>query len=125
MPKESEILFYQTGDGNIKIDVHYLDETFWMTQKKISDLFGVYRPAVTKHLKNIFKSRELVEDSVSSILELSDFPILQDKGKISALEAKLKAEKEFGKFRKIQDKNYISDFDTHYIHSSENYIRRF
>lgn len=48
---------------------------------------------------------------LNQFLELSDFPILQDKGKISALEAKLKAEKEFGKFRKIQDKNYISDFD--------------
>jgi len=44
-------------------------------------------------------------------LELSNFPILQDKGKISAIEAKLKAEKEFEKYRIIQDKNYISDFD--------------
>ena len=44
-------------------------------------------------------------------LELSDYPILLDKGKISALEAKLKAEGEFDKFRIIQDRNYISDFD--------------
>lgn len=69
MSKESEILFYQTEDGSIKIDVHYLDETFWMTRKKISELFGVQRPAVTKHLKNIFESGELLEDAVSSILE--------------------------------------------------------
>lgn len=40
-----------------------------MTQKKIAELFGVQRPAITKHLKNIFEDGELVEDSVSSILE--------------------------------------------------------
>jgi hypothetical protein len=44
-------------------------------------------------------------------LELSDYPILLDRGKVSALEAKLKAEAEYDKFRVIQDKNYISDFD--------------
>lgn len=69
MAKESEIIFYQGDDGNVKIEVFYHDETFWMTQKKISELFGVQRPAVTKHLSNIFKSGELNEDSVSSILE--------------------------------------------------------
>jgi hypothetical protein len=69
MAKESEIIFYQGDDGNVKIEVFYHDETFWMTQKKISELFGVQRPAITKHLKNIFESGELQEDSVSSILE--------------------------------------------------------
>jgi hypothetical protein len=44
-------------------------------------------------------------------LELSSFPILKDKGKVSALEAKLKAEQEYDKYRIIQDKNYESDFD--------------
>ena len=69
MAKESEIIFYQGNDGNIKIEVSYHNETFWMTQKKISELFGVKRPAITKHLNNIFESGELPEDSVSSILE--------------------------------------------------------
>jgi len=46
-----------------------------------------------------------------NVLELSSYPILEDKGKVSALEAKLKAEQEFEVYRKIQDKNYISDFD--------------
>ncbi len=67
MAKESEIIFYQGDDGNVKIEVFYHDETFWMTQKKIAELFGVQRPAITKHLKNIFDDGELVEDSVSSI----------------------------------------------------------
>jgi hypothetical protein len=44
-------------------------------------------------------------------LDLSSFPILKDKGKVSALEAKLKAEQEYDKYRMIQDKNYESDFD--------------
>lgn len=44
-------------------------------------------------------------------LELSDSPILKDKGKITMLEAKLKAEMEYNKFRVIQDKEYESDFD--------------
>lgn len=69
MAHESEIIFYQGDDGNIKIEVFYHDENFWMTQKKMSELFGVQRPAITKHLKNIFESGELEEDSVSSILE--------------------------------------------------------
>jgi hypothetical protein len=69
MAKESEIIFYQTEDGNVKIEVFYHDESFWMSQKKIGELFGVQRPAITKHLKNIFESGELKENSVSSILE--------------------------------------------------------
>lgn len=69
MTKESEIIFYQDDDGNVKIEVFYHDETFWITQKKIAELFGVQRPAITKHLRNIFGSAELEEDSVSSILE--------------------------------------------------------
>ena len=48
---------------------------------------------------------------LNQFLELSQYPILQDKGKISALEARLKAEQEYEVYRKIQDENYISDFD--------------
>ena len=48
---------------------------------------------------------------LQSFLELSKYPILQDKGRVSALEAKLKAEQEFEHYRVIQDKNYVSDFD--------------
>ncbi len=48
---------------------------------------------------------------LNQFLELSNFQILKDKGKVNALEAKIKAEQEFDKYRKIQDKNYTSDFD--------------
>ena len=50
-------------------------------------------------------------DFLNRFLELSDYPILIDKGKVTALEAKLKAEAEYEIFRKRQDKEYISDFD--------------
>ena len=65
----NEILLYTTPNGNIKVEIYLQNETVWLTQQKIADLFGVQRPAVTKHLKNIFESEELKEDSVSSILE--------------------------------------------------------
>lgn len=48
---------------------------------------------------------------LDGFLELSNYPILTDKGKVTMLEAKLKAEQEYDKFRVIQDKTYESDFD--------------
>ena len=51
------------------MEIYLQNETVWLTQQKIADLFGVQRPAITKHLKNIFESAELTEASVSSILE--------------------------------------------------------
>ncbi len=65
----SEIVLYQTEDGKIKIDTVFQDETIWLTQAKMAELFDVKRPAVTRHLKNIFESGELDEQVVSSILE--------------------------------------------------------
>ncbi len=67
----SEILLYKTSDGNVKVEVFVHDENLWLTQDKIALLFDVQRPAITKHLKNIFESGELEEKSVSSILELT------------------------------------------------------
>ena len=65
----NEILLYTTSNGNVKVEIYLQNETIWLTQQKIAVLFGVQRPAVTKHLKNIFESGELNEASVSSILE--------------------------------------------------------
>ena len=65
----SEILLYKTPNGNVKVQIYLMNETIWLTQQKIAELFGVQRPAVTKHLKNIFDTNELIENSVSSILE--------------------------------------------------------
>jgi hypothetical protein len=65
----NEIIFYTTPDGNKKVEVVLHDETAWLTQKALAELFGVQVPAINKHLKNIFESGELEEDSVISILE--------------------------------------------------------
>ncbi len=65
----NEILLYTTPNGKVKVEIFVKDETVWLTQQKIADLFGVQRPAITKHLKNIFETRELKEEMVSSILE--------------------------------------------------------
>ncbi|MCD4778309.1 MAG: virulence RhuM family protein [Desulfobacterales bacterium] len=66
---QSNFLLYTGNDGDVNVEVFLKDETIWLTQKAISELYGVQRPAITKHLKNIFDSGELQEDSVSSILE--------------------------------------------------------
>lgn len=65
----SELLLYTTPNGNVKVEIWLQNETIWLTQQKIADLFGVQRPAITKHLKNIFETGELKEELVSSILE--------------------------------------------------------
>ena len=67
--KQSNFLLYTGNDGKVKVEVFLQEETVWLTQKAMSELFNVQRPAITKHLKNIFESGELQEDSVSSILE--------------------------------------------------------
>src|SRR3990167_828908 len=65
----TEFLLYTTPNGKVKVEIFLRDETIWLTQDKIALLFGVQRPAITKHLKNIFESGELNENSASSILE--------------------------------------------------------
>ncbi|MCK9305486.1 MAG: virulence RhuM family protein [Bacteroidales bacterium] len=63
-PQYSDIIFYTSPEGNISIEVIFNDETFWLSQKRMSELFGVEVHTVNYHLKEIFKSNELQEDSV-------------------------------------------------------------
>ena len=65
---ENEIIIYQS-DSMIKLEVRLENDTVWLTQQQIADLFGTKRPAITKHLANIYKSGELEENSTCSILE--------------------------------------------------------
>ena len=65
----TEFMLYTAPGGKVKVEIFLRNETIWLTQEKIALLFGVQRPAITKHLKNIFDSNELNELSVSSILE--------------------------------------------------------
>src|SRR3989338_9617414 len=65
---KGEIVIYKAEKGP-EIQVKLEDDTVWLTQNQIADLFGTKRPAITKHLRNVFKSAELSQNSVSSILE--------------------------------------------------------
>lgn len=67
----TNFLIYKTGSGDIKVDVLLKNKTVWLPQKDIAELFGVKRPAITKHINNIFDSGELNEKEVCSILELT------------------------------------------------------
>ena len=60
----TEFLLYTTPNSDIKIEAYLHNETVWLPQKRIAELFGVDRTVITKHLKNIFESGELEEDSV-------------------------------------------------------------
>ena len=65
----TEFLLYTAPGGGVKVEVILNNETIWLTQQRMAELFGVQRPAVTKHLKNIYESGELDEESTSSVLE--------------------------------------------------------
>ncbi len=65
----TDFLLYTTPTGSVKVEVILNKETVWLTQKAIAQLFGVNVPAISKHLRNIFDSNELVEESVVSIME--------------------------------------------------------
>ena len=68
--RESELLLYTAPDGTVKVGVLFRDETAWLTQKTLADLFGVGVPAITKHLKNIFESGELARAATVSKMEM-------------------------------------------------------
>lgn len=92
---QSNFLLYTAADGKVKVDVFIKDETVWLTQKAMAELFGVKIPAVSKHLANIYETGELQQEATLSILET-----VQKEG-----------QRQVSWDRVIQDKNYISDFD--------------
>ena len=69
MPQTNNIVFYQTENADVVVNVVYKDETFWLNQKAMASLFDVNTQAITKHLSNIYEEQELVKDSTCSILE--------------------------------------------------------
>jgi len=62
---EGKITLYSTPDSNVYVDVIFKDETFWMTQKAIAELFGVESHTITYHLQEIFKTDELDETATT------------------------------------------------------------
>lgn len=67
--QKNNIILYPSDEGAAIVEVLYKDETMWLTQKTMAKLFDVNRPAITKHLRNIFDEGELDEDSVCSKME--------------------------------------------------------
>lgn len=67
MEKTGEILLYQAEDGQTTLDVQLEKDTVWLTQAQMADLFDLDRSVMTKHIRNIFKSEELEENSVCAI----------------------------------------------------------
>lgn len=70
MPKDIAFILYNTPEYSEKVQVVVREETLWMTQKAMSELFGVQVPAISKHLKNIFESGELQENTTVSKMEI-------------------------------------------------------
>lgn len=60
----TEFLLYTTPEGKIKVEAFFHDENVWLSQKRMAELFGVDVRTISEHLRNIFKSSELSEDSV-------------------------------------------------------------
>jgi len=69
-PNQSEIVLYTTMDGKIKIDTIFQNETIWLTQKKMAELFDVNIPAISKHLSNIYEEGELQKGATVSKMEI-------------------------------------------------------
>ena len=101
-------------DGKIlKSDIHIAKN--YLSQAHIEELNRIVSAyldlAENRARREIITTMKDWVKFLDDFLKLSDYPILKDKGKVSALEAKIKADKEYEKYRVIQDKNYISDFD--------------
>jgi hypothetical protein len=66
MRNEEKIILYTSSDGNVSISVFFEQETFWLPQKTIAELFDVQVPVISKHLKNIYDERELIPEATIS-----------------------------------------------------------
>jgi hypothetical protein len=62
--KDTELIMYRSENGTIKIDVRMEDETVWLSQAQMVELFQSSKPNISEHIKNIFIEGELIEDSV-------------------------------------------------------------
>jgi len=69
--KQMEMVLYRTEDDDVSVSAIIKDESIWITQKAMAELFGVQTPAISKHLKNIFEQGELIEGVVVSKMEIT------------------------------------------------------
>lgn len=66
----AEIILYQSDGANVPVQVRYMDETLWLTQAQIAELFGVQIPNISKHLGNVYEEGELDRESTVSKMEI-------------------------------------------------------
>ena len=134
----AEFLIFQVEGKEQGVEVYYKDKTVWCTQKAMGMLFDCSSDNIGLHLKNIFASGELVKETVTEKISatasdgknyMTQFynldavisvgyrvnsggnEVLQTSGRVTAEEAKEHAKTEFEKYRIIQDRMFISDFD--------------
>ncbi len=112
----AEFLIFQAEDKAQGVQVFYQDENIWATQKAMAELYGVDRSVVTKHLKNIFESLELQQDSVSAIFAHTALDGKTCNTQFYNLDAIISVgyrvnSMEFEKYRVIQDRLFESDFE--------------
>lgn len=72
-PIKAEIILYQFDDANVPVEVRYLNETFWLTQKEMAELFGTSSSNISMHLKNIFEEGELIQEDSLIKFRISEF----------------------------------------------------
>lgn len=65
MMKKNSIEFYQSDDGQLKIDVHVDEDTVWLTQVQMADLFGRAKGTISEHISNIFEEGELIKEEAT------------------------------------------------------------
>ena len=69
----SQIIIYQAKDGQTKLDVRLEDETVWLTQEQMADLYGKSKSTINEHIKNIYEEKELEEESTMRKFGISEF----------------------------------------------------
>src|SRR5579872_6549165 len=78
VPANSQIIIYRSESGEVKLDVRVDGDTVWLTQKMMAELFGVTTNTIGEHLVNIYKERELIENSTTR-----NFRVVQIEGRRS------------------------------------------
>lgn len=116
---DNQIVFYQSPDGSVHIEVLYAEENIWLTQKKMAELFGCSADNISLHLKNIYKEKELEESSTAE-----DFSVVQNEGgrevkritKMYSLEAIIAVGYRVNSERGIQFRQWATEIIKSYIH---------
>ena len=121
MENNSQIIIYITEKGETKLEVRLENETVWLKQKLMAELFQTTIPNINMHLKNIFATGQAMRrmpmymkdwiEKLHGFLKLNDRNILNNAGKISHQLAIEKAEKEYNKYNLRIYKTIESDFD--------------